>query len=85
MSPENAAGIPAPERTVVGLCHDMNDQLAAVSAYVYLLERRGKLGDMGGALQAHLDRLASCGRCLGNIPPYWSPSRSAPWPEPRPS
>ena len=39
----NVADIPATERAVVGLCHDLNDQLAAVSAYAFLLRRRGAL------------------------------------------
>jgi hypothetical protein len=58
MQHRNAAGVPAAEVAVVGLCHDLNDQLAAVSAYTYLLNRRGVLGDIGDPLQKQLDRIA---------------------------
>ena len=57
-SERDGAGIPASERAVVGLCHDLNDQLAAVSAYIFLLKRRGVLGDLAEPVQEHLDRLA---------------------------
>lgn len=64
---EDVAGIPATERVVVGLCHAMNDQLAAISAYVFLLERRGRLEDVGKPLQGHLDRLAAQVRLLRSL------------------
>jgi len=64
---DNVTGIPATERVVVGLCHGMNDQLAAISAYLFLLERRGLLGEVGGPLQDHLDRLAAKVRLLRSL------------------
>ncbi|MEQ1856952.1 MAG: hypothetical protein ABL963_10795 [Longimicrobiales bacterium] len=63
----NVTGIPATERVVVGLCHGMNDQLAAISAYLFLLERRGLLGEAGKPLQDHLDRLAAKVRLLRSL------------------
>jgi hypothetical protein len=64
---DNVTGIPATERVVVGLCHGMNDQLAAISAYLFLLERRGLLGEVGKPLQDHLDRLAAKVRLLRSL------------------
>ena len=43
---------------MVGLCHDLNDQLAAVSAYVFLLKRRDLLGDMDGPIQERMNEMA---------------------------
>lgn len=63
----NVAEIPATERAVVGLCHDLNDQLAAVSAYAFLLDRRGALGDMGAQIHEHLDQLAHCVRLVRSL------------------
>lgn len=67
MSLDGVTEIPATERAVVGLCHGMNDQLAAVSAYLYLLERRGMLGDMGVALRTHVDGLAQTVRLVRSL------------------
>ena len=64
---DEVAGVPATERAVVGLCHGLNDQLAAISAYVYLLQRRSQLGDMGEALHTHLDRLAHSVRLVRSL------------------
>jgi hypothetical protein len=64
---EHVSGIPATERVVVGLCHGMNDQLAAISAYLFLLERRGQLGEVGKSLQVHIDRLAAKVRLLRSL------------------
>ena len=64
---DHASGIPAAERALVGLCHDLNDQLAAVSAYAYLLNRRGMLGDLGAPLHEHLDRLAHSIRMVRSL------------------
>jgi hypothetical protein len=61
------AGIPATERVIVGLCHSLNDQLAAVAAYIYLLERRGQLGELGPPLQEHLDQLAHSVRLIRSL------------------
>lgn len=36
-----ATGIPAAERAIAGLCHDMNNRLASLHAYLFVLERRG--------------------------------------------
>ncbi len=63
----NGAVVPASERAVVGLCHDLNDQLAAVSAYVFMLKRRGALGQMEEPIQEHLDRLAHGVRMLRSL------------------
>ena len=50
--------LPATERALVGLCHALNDQLAALNAYVFLLERRGALDESDAPLREHLDNLA---------------------------
>ena len=68
MSKESdVASIPATERAVVGLCHDLNDQLAAVSAYTFLLKRRDLLGDMDGPLQERLDEMARAVRLVRSL------------------
>ena len=36
-----ATGIPAAERAIAGLCHDINNRLASLHAYLFVLERRG--------------------------------------------
>ena len=63
----HVAGIPATERVVVGLCHDLNDQLAAVSAYAFLLKRRGQSPDLADPLQEQLDRLAHSVRLVRSL------------------
>lgn len=63
----DAVDISAAERAVVGLCHSLNDQLAAVSAYVFLLKRRGALGDIEDPLQSQLDRLADSIRLVRSL------------------
>lgn len=56
--PDDVAALPATERALVGLCHGFNDQLAALNAYVFLLERRGVLEGSDEPLKVHLDRMA---------------------------
>ena len=67
MQQMDAAEIPAAERAIVGLCHSLNDQLAAVSAYTFLLKRRGALGELEEPLQAHLDKLAETIRLVRSL------------------
>lgn len=68
MSEESdVARIPATERAVVGLCHDLNDQLAAVSAYTFLLKRRDLLGEADGPLQERLDEMARAVRLVRSL------------------
>ena len=68
MTPERSvADIPATERAVVGLCHALNDQLAAINAYAFLLKRRGVLDDADAPLQDHLDRLAEMVRLVRSL------------------
>lgn len=62
-----AAAIPAAERAIVGLCHSLNSQLAAVAAYTFLLKRRGALGELEEPLQAHLDELAETIRLVRSL------------------
>lgn len=64
---DDVAGIPATERAVVGLCHALNDQLAAVNAYAFLLKRRGVLDDADTPLHFHLDRLAESVRLVRSL------------------
>jgi len=66
-SPDAGAGLPATERALVGLCHGLNDQLAALNAYVFLLERRGTLDESDAPLRAHLDRLAGQVRLVRSL------------------
>ena len=61
---EAGAALPATERALVGLCHGLNDQLAALNAYVFLLDRKGALEENAASLQLHLDRLADKVRLL---------------------
>jgi hypothetical protein len=63
----HVVGIPAAERAVVGLCHGLNDQLAAVSAYAFLLKRRGLLGDIDEPLSQHLEQLAHSVRLVRSL------------------
>jgi hypothetical protein len=63
----HVVGIPATERAVVGLCHGLNDQLAAVSAYAFLLKRRGLLGEIDEPLSQHLERLAHSVRLVRSL------------------
>jgi len=68
MTPERSvADIPATERAIVGLCHGLNDQLAAINAYAFLLKRRGVLDDADAPLQEHLDRLAEKVRLVRSL------------------
>ena len=68
MTPERSvAEIPATERAVVGLCHGLNDQLAAINAYAFLLKRRGVLDDVDAPLQEHLGRLAEKVRLVRSL------------------
>ncbi|MBT8488205.1 MAG: hypothetical protein HKN72_07055 [Gemmatimonadetes bacterium] len=59
--------LPAPERALVGLCHGLNDQLAALNAYVFLLERRGTLDESDAPLRKHLDELARRVRLIRSL------------------
>lgn len=59
--------LPAPERALVGLCHGLNDQLAALNAYVFLLERRGALDERDAPLRQHLDSLAQRVRLIRSL------------------
>ena len=63
----DVARIPATERAVVGLCHDLNDQLAAVSAYTFLLKRRDLLGEVDGPLQERLEEMAGAVRLVRSL------------------
>lgn len=53
-----ATGSPAAERAVAGLCHDLNNRLASVAAYLFVLNRRGLLGNGGESVQADVDAIA---------------------------
>jgi hypothetical protein len=57
----------AVEVAIVGMCHRLNGQLAAASAYVYLMKRRGQLGGMEEALQGHMDDLAHSVRLIRSL------------------
>lgn len=63
----DVTGVPVTERAFVGLCHDLNDQLAAVSAYTFLLKRRGLLGEVDGPLQERLDQIAQSVRLVRSL------------------
>lgn len=67
MQQMDAAEIPAAERAIVGLCHTLNDQLAAISAYAFLLKRRNALGELEEPLQSHLDKLADTIRLIRSL------------------
>lgn len=59
--------LPATERALVGLCHGLNDQLAALNAYVFLLERRGILDEEDAPLREHLHNLAQQVRLIRSL------------------
>lgn len=61
------AGVSATERAVVGLCHDINNRLASVSAYAFVLNRRGLLGEAAEPIQAQLDGLAHSVRLIRSL------------------
>ncbi len=63
----NGECLPATERALVGLCHGLNDQLAALNAYVFLLERRGVLDESDAPLRKHLDKLAQQVRLVRSL------------------
>ncbi len=53
-----ASGSPAAERAIAGLCHDLNNRLASVSAYLFVLKRRGLLGNGSEAVEADMALIA---------------------------
>ena len=55
------------DRVIIGMCHQLNSQLAAANAYVFLLRRRELLGDFDTPLQEQLDRLADSIRLIRSI------------------
>lgn len=59
--------VPATERVMVGLCHALNDRIAALSAYVYLVERRSEGGELLAALRHQLDRLSHSVRLVRSL------------------
>lgn len=59
--------LPTTERALVGLCHGLNDQLAALNAYVFLLERRGALDESDAPLKEHLHELAQRVRLVRSL------------------
>lgn len=61
------ADVSATERAVVGLCHDINNRLASVSAYAFVLNKRGLLGDAAEPIQAQLDGLAHSVRLIRSL------------------
>lgn len=61
------AGVSATERAVVGLCHDINNRLASVSAYAFVLNKRGLLGEAAEPIQAQLDGLAHSVRLIRSL------------------
>lgn len=61
------ADVSATERAVVGLCHDLNNRLASVSAYAFVLGKRGQLGDAAEPIQAQLDGLAHSIRLIRSL------------------
>lgn len=57
-SSHTASGSPAAERAIAGLCHDLNNRLASVSAYLFVLKRRGLLGNGSEAVEADMASIA---------------------------
>ena len=53
-----ATGTPAAERAIAGLCHDLNNRLASVSAYLFVLKRRGLLGNGSDGAEADVEGMA---------------------------
>lgn len=63
----DVAGVSATERAVVGLCHDINNRLASLSAYAFVLNKRGLLGENADPIQAQLDGLAHSVRLIRSL------------------
>jgi len=63
----SVADVPATERVLVGLCHGLNDRLAAITAYLFLLERDEQLGELGEALHDQLAEMTRSVRLIRSL------------------
>jgi hypothetical protein len=59
---------------LAGLCHSLNDRIAAVSAYLYLAERRKDVSDLMPVLQDQMERLVRSVRLVRSLVREETPS-----------
>lgn len=67
MERDASESVPPTERVLVGLCHGLNDRIAAVAAYLYLLERRGTAAEVLPALQGQIEQLGHAVRLVRSL------------------
>jgi len=68
MNEDNRQGsAPGMDRVLASMCHHLNNRLAAVNGYVFLLRRREQLGSFDGPLQEQLDHLARSIRVMRTL------------------
>lgn len=55
------------DKVLVGVCHHLNNRLAAINGYVFLLRKRDRLGEYDAPLQEQLDQLERTIRMLRSL------------------
>jgi len=58
---------PVTDQVFVGVCHHLNSRLAAANAYLFLLRRRGVLGEFDAPLQEQMDGIADTVHTLRSL------------------